>query len=263
MKKIFSILLTAYKNYIIYLSDIIWVYLILILRLIVIITLYKYLYSHYSINGLISWYNLVQITYAVIIAQIVSTSKPKIVDEISQDVKTWKIQIYMLNPINYILFKFLEFFPIFMQNVIFGLIFWLSLWFLSTGTFPITFISFFAWILLLIWSMFVVFFSYLFIWLLAFYTEDVEAFRFVYSKLDMIFWWNILPIPFLPTILQTIAYASPFAYFWYTSWLIFSSFNLLNFVKYFSVQMIWLSITIFSCFYLFSKASNKLSINWW
>lgn len=263
MKKILSILLTAYKNYIFYIRDIVWLNIILILRLIVIITLYKYIYSNYSNDDLIFWYNITQVTYAVIITQIVSSSKPRIIDEISQDVKSWKVWVYLLNPINYIWFKFLEFFPVFMQNVLFGLIFGLSIWFLMIGSFPITVAWFFGWFLLLIWSMLVVFFSYTFIAILAFYTEDVEAFRFIYAKLDMIFWWNILPIPFLPTLLQTIAYASPFAYFWYTSWLIFVSFELHTFLKYLVIQLFWLIFTILSCIILFDKASKKLTINWW
>jgi ABC-type uncharacterized transport system permease subunit len=61
--------------------------------------------------------------------------------------------------------------------------------------------------------MLVVFFSYTLIGLFAFYVEDIEAFRFIYSKFDMILGGNIMPIPFLPHILQTIAYATPFAYF--------------------------------------------------
>lgn len=262
MQKILLILITAYKNYIVYIPDIVGVNLILVLRLTVIITLYKYLYWNYASSNLISGYSLTQITYAVVITQIIVSSKPRIVEEISQDVKSWKVWVYLLNPINYVLFKFLEFFPIFIQNVVFWIIFWFSLAFFMVWEFPLTFVWFFAWMLLLIWSMLVVFFSYTFIWLLSFYTEDVEAFRFIYSKFDMILGWNILPLPFLPWFLQTIAYASPFAYFWYTSWLVFVSFDLAVFLKYLTIQMSWLIFTIISCFWLFSRASRKLTINW-
>lgn len=262
MKKILWLLVMAYRNYIAYIPDIIWVNIIFVIRIIVIVTLYKFLYWNYSTNSLISWYTLAQITYAVIIAQMISTAKPRIVDEISHDVKTWKIWIYFLNPINYILFKFLEFFPIFMQNVVFWLIFGLIIGFIMVWIIPLTIPWFFAWILLLFWSMLISFFSYLFIWLLSFYTEDVEAFRFIYSKFDMILWWNILPIPFLPWIIKTIAYLSPFPYFWYTSWLVFTSFNLQTFLQYFWIQMFWLIITLSSCILIFNKAKMKLTINW-
>jgi len=263
MKKILSILFTAYKNYNIYIYDIVWNNMIFILRIIVIITLYKYIYLNFSKDDLVSWYSIIQVGYAMIIAQVVSSSKPRVVDEISNDVKTWKIWVYFLNPINYIWFKFLEFFPIFMQNVIIGLCVWFVIGYLMLWTFPISLAWFFAWFLLLVWSMLIVFFSYTFIGIFAFFTEDVEAIRFLYSKFDMILWWNILPIPFLPWLLQTIAYLSPFAYFWYTSWLVFVSFDYYTFIKYFSIQMFWLIITIYWCIWLFSKASKKLTINWW
>lgn len=263
MQKIISILLTAYKNYVVYIPDIIGNNIILVLRLVVIIILYQYLYANYSKDDLIFWVTLTQITFWVIVAQIVSTSKPRVVDEISNDVKSGKIGVYLLNPIHYILYKFLEFFPTFLQNVAFGLLFGFGLWFLILWSFPITLVWFFAGIILLFWSMMVVFFSYTFIGLLAFYTEDVEAFRFIYSKFDMILGGNILPIPFLPWILQTIAYASPFAYFWYTSGLIFVNFEMMTFLKYFSIQMFWFVLTLFACVYLFKHASKKLTINGW
>jgi len=53
--------------------------------------------------------------------------------------------------------------------------------------------------------------------LLAFYTEDADSFRLLYSKLDLIFGGNILPIPFMPLFLQGIAFASPFVYAGYTA----------------------------------------------
>ena len=53
--------------------------------------------------------------------------------------------------------------------------------------------------------------------LLAFYTEDADSFKLLYAKLDMFFGGNILPIPFMPLFLQTIAFASPFAYEGYTA----------------------------------------------
>jgi ABC-type uncharacterized transport system permease subunit len=56
------------------------------------------------------------------------------------------------------------------------------------------------------------FFGYFMIGLLGFYTEDADSFRLLYSKLDLFFGGNILPIPFMPMFLQTIAFASPFAY---------------------------------------------------
>lgn len=263
MKKILTILQISYKNHIAYLPDIIWTNIILVLRILVISILYWFLYSNFSIDNKIAWFTVIQVTYAVIIAQVIVTSKPRIVDEIQKDVKSGKIASYLLNPINYIYFKFLEFFPIFIHNIVIWLTIGLFIWFLVLGVFPITLWGIFGWLILLLWSMLNVFFAYMIIWLLAFYIEEVEAFRFIYSKADMILWWNLIPIPFLPPILQTIAFASPFAYFWYTTGLVFSSFDLHLFVKYLSIQIIWLSIHILVCVLLYNNAKKKLVINWW
>lgn len=262
MHRTLSIIITTYKNHIVYLSDIIGINIIYLLRVIVIVTLYKYLYKNFQVNDLINWFTLAQVTFAVIVTQAVSTAKPKVVDEVSLDVKSGKISVYLLNPINYIQYKFIEFFPVFLHNLVIWLFIWFILWYLLLWVFPVTLYWFFAWIFLLLLSMITVFFWYMSIWLLAFYTEDVEAFRYIYSKLDMILWWNLLPLPFLPSILQTIAFLSPFAYFWYTSWLVFSSFEMNTFLKYLLIQVIWITINISICIFIYNKAKNRLTINW-
>jgi len=262
MKKILSILYTSYKNYTAYIPDIIWTNIVLILRIITIWVLYWYLYDNFWVNNKIAGLTIEQVTYAVIIAQVISTSKPAITGEIEYDVKSWKIAGYLLNPLNYIYFKFLEFFPIFIHNVIIGLSIWLILWFIILWVFPLS-IWWIIWgLILLIWSMFTVFFGYMIIWILSFYTESNEPFRFIYAKLDMFLWWNLIPIPFLPGILQTIAFASPFAYFWYTTWLVFTNFEIFTFFKYLWIQMIWIFINLGICIVLYNHAKNKLTINW-
>jgi len=261
MQKTLSIIVTTYKNHITYLADMIGINIIFVLRIIVIVTLYKYLYSNFWVNDLINWFTLAQIAFALIVAQAVSTSSPKIVHEISMDVKSWKIWVYLLNPINYLQYKFLEFFPVFLHNISIWIIIWFSLWYLLVWVFPVTLLWFFAWIIMLLWSMVAVFFWYMSIWLLAFYTEDVEAFRYIYSKLDMILWWNLLPLPFLPPVLQTIAFLSPFAYFGYTTGLVFSGVEITTFLEYISIQIFWIIANISICIFIYNKAKNKLTIN--
>ena len=261
MKKALSILITWIKNYIVYPADVFWVNIVLCFRIIIIVSLYKYIFSNNLIDFTKNTIN--ELTFALIMAQVVSNAKPRIIDDICLDIKSWKISVYLLQPINYISLKFYQFFPVFIQNVIFWLIFWVSIgYFLVWGfKFSLNWIIF--WSIFLLISMLLVFFSYTFIWLLAFYTEDIEAFRFIYWKLDMIFWGNILPLVFLPLAMQKIAYLSPFAYFGYTSWFVFTNFELQTFIKFVSVQGFWLLITIFSCILIYQNASKKLSINWW
>lgn len=262
MKKILSILITSYKNYTAYFPDVVWTNIILVLRIIVLSILYWYLYKNFWTSWKIEWYTVIQITYAVVIAQIISTAKPKLPAEIGLEVKSWKIVSYLLNPINYVYFKFLEYFPVFIYNVIIGLILWFIICFMILWVFPLSIWWILWWLILLILSMVTVFFWYMIVWLAAFYMEDNEAFRFIYSKLDMVLWWNLIPIPFLPGILQIIAYSSPFAYFWYTTWLVFTNFEFILFLKYLFIQIFWLVINLIICLAMYKHAKNKLTINW-
>jgi ABC-2 type transport system permease protein len=261
MLKTLSILYTSYKNYTAYIADILWVNIVLVVRVIVIWILYAYLYDNFSSNWEISGYTIAEVTYAVIIAQVIANAAPRIADEIQLDVKSGKISVYLLNPISYIKYKFLEFFPIFLYNMIIWLIIWLVLWYLIVWTFPVTLWWIFFWIITLILSMIAFFFWYMSIWLLAFYTEDMESFRLIYGKANMILWGNLIPIPFLPGIIQNIAYLTPFPYFWYTTWLLFAKFDFLLFCKYTIIQILWILISLTCCCIVYNHAKNKLTIN--
>jgi ABC-type uncharacterized transport system permease subunit len=149
-----------------------------------------------------------------------------------------------------------------LYNISIWLSIWLILGFLIVWEFPITLWWVLTWIITLFLSMLAYFFWYMAIWLLAFYTEDVEAFRLIYSKGIMILWWNLIPIPFLPTIIQNIAYLTPFPYFWYTTGLLFARFEFEKFYKYIIIQGFWVIVMIFICILLYNHAKNKLTINW-
>jgi len=119
MKKILSLVSITIKNYHAFLGDIIGTNLILVFRIWILITLYAYLYQTYSGSGLIPQVSFEEICFALIFAQIVAISKPRIVDEVSFDIKSGKVSIFLLQPVHYVWFKFLQFFPIFLHQVAF------------------------------------------------------------------------------------------------------------------------------------------------
>jgi len=261
LNKYFSLFYIAYRSYVAYIYDIIWVNFLYILRIIIIIFLYKSIYSFGQ--GTINWYSLFDISWALIFTQSVVVSNPRVVvSDISNDVKTGKIGIFLLNPVPYVWFKFFEYFSKFLYHLLISLVIWIIMWLILLGGIKTSLSWIFAGITLLFWSMFIEFFGNMMMWLLAFYTEDNEAFRFIYSKFSMVLGGNILPIPFLPLFFQTIAFLSPFAYAWYTAWLIFINFNLDNFLKFFFIQWIWVVIYIWICLFIYRQWSKNLCINW-
>lgn len=252
----------AYKNYTIHIHDIVGINIIFVLRLTVIIFMYKSIFA-LAWTKFIGWYRIEELVRALIFVQTVVVSKVRISDEIDQDIKTGKIGVYLLNPVNYISLKFFEFFPKFLYNLIITGVIGLILWFFFLWWIPTTLGWVLWWIVLIFGSMLIAFFGYMMIGLLSFYTEDNSAFRLIYSKIDLFFGGNILPLAFMPVILQSIAFLLPFSQSGYTAGLLFSHFNITTFLQYLAIQVIWIAIYIWACFGIFHHAKKKLVINGW
>lgn len=122
MNKYLSIFVIAYKNHHVYLANILGMNMIFVLRVLVIITLYRAIFELSGGNGSIGGYSIEQLSWALIVTQVLVTSKPKTTSEISMEIKTGKIVIYLLNPVSYIWFKFFQGFSQFLGNIIPGLI---------------------------------------------------------------------------------------------------------------------------------------------
>lgn len=261
LRRNLHILLIAYRNYSVYLYDLLGKNIIFLLRILIIITMYKALYN-YGISKNVE-YTLEQVSWGLIFVQSIVTSRTRVSEEVAQEVKSWRISNYLLNPISYIWFKFIVNITEFAYNIainlsiwiIFG---WLYLWSINTSIYGILW-----WFLLVIWSMLLQYFAYFIIGLSSFYMEDNEWVRMIYNFLDRVFGWNIMPIPFFPVFIQKIIYLSPFAYTGYTAGLIFSRFDLNKFIYYSAVQFAWIIIYIVVMNLLYNNAKKHLVINWW
>ncbi|MEI6673303.1 MAG: hypothetical protein WCL02_08610 [bacterium] len=60
-------------------------------------------------------------TRALIFVQSVVVAKSRITEEVNLDIKTGKIAVYLLNPINYVSYKFFESFSKGIYNLIISL----------------------------------------------------------------------------------------------------------------------------------------------
>lgn len=260
MQKYLSIFLTAYKNHHVYLTDILGMNIIFVLRVIVIITLYRAIFEM-SGGASVGGYSLEQLSWALIITQAIVTSKPRTSHDVSTEIKTGKIVTYLLNPVSYVWFKFFQGFSQFLGNIIPGLIIGGMVGVIFLG-FPSTSIAgFLGSLVLIIGGMLVSFFGYMLVGLCSFFMEDSEALRWIYSKLDMVFGGNMLPIPFLPPLLQTLSFFSPFAASGYTAGLIFIGFDTRKFFLYLAIQVVWIMIYLLACLGLYEFARKRLVVN--
>lgn len=258
-----GVLSIAYKNYTVYIHDLLGINIIYVLRLLVIIFFYKAIYAINWSSLAIGGYTLEQVTRAFIFVQAIVVSKYRITDEVNIDIKTGKIAVYLLNPINYISYKFFESFSKSIYNLMISLPIGILIGFAFLWSIPVSFWGIGWWVVLLLGGLLISFFGYFMVGLLAFYTEDADSFRLLYSKLDLFFWGNILPIPFMPAFLQVLAFASPFVYSGYTAGLIFTNFEIHTFLYYLAMQILRIGILIGACCLIYYRAQKKLAINGW
>lgn len=258
----FVIFATGYKNYTAYIHDILWINIVFIVRISVIIFLYKAIYQMSGTTS-ISGFTLEQLIRSLIFVQAIVLAKPRITEEIGSDIKSGKIWIFLLNPISYIRFKFFEHMPRFLYNLGITLVLWLWVGYLFIGSINTNLAWTLGGIALLVGWMMVAFFGYMMVGLLWFYTEETDSFRLIYSKFDLLFGGNILPIWFMPPWLQTVTFLSPFAYSGYTAGLLFVSFNTHKFVQYLGMQRLWIAIFVTICTLIYIHGKKKVTINWW
>jgi ABC-type uncharacterized transport system permease subunit len=67
----------------------------------------------------------------------------------------------------------------------------------------------------------------------------------------------------MPIFLQTIGFALPFAYAGYTAWLIFTKFDMRTFLQYAGTQLFWIVALIGVCYFIYTQAKKRLTINGW
>jgi len=97
--------------------------------------------------------------------------------------------------------------------------------------------------------------------LMAFVTEDVAAFEWIYSKILFLLGGLLIPLDFFPDWLRAITQALPFAYIVYGPARLFVEPSLERFVTLLLTQLVWLLILGSLLAVLYRKGVAWLSIN--
>nr|MCU0494697.1 ABC-2 family transporter protein [Chloroflexaceae bacterium] len=100
-----------------------------------------------------------------------------------------------------------------------------------------------------------------FIGLLAFVTEDVAAFEWIYSKLLFLLGGLLIPLDFFPGWLQAIAKATPFAAAIYGPARLFVEPDLLRFATLLLAQLGWLAALAVLLALVYRQGVARININ--
>jgi len=97
--------------------------------------------------------------------------------------------------------------------------------------------------------------------LAAFVTEDIAAFEWIYSKVQMILGGLLIPLDFFPAWLRSVALAMPFAYTIYGPARLFVDPSIGRFVALFGGQLAWLAVLGVAVAMLYRRGVAALCIN--
>jgi ABC-2 type transport system permease protein len=97
--------------------------------------------------------------------------------------------------------------------------------------------------------------------LLAFITEEVAPFMWIYQKFIFILGGMMIPLDFYPPWLQTISKATPFAYIMYGPARLFVTPSLARFFNLITGQLIWIAILGLLLTFVYRQGIRRLAIN--
>lgn len=262
MQKLLSLLTISYKNTHAYLGDVLGGNIVYALRISVIILLYKAIYKIHG-SGASVGTSFEAIAWAMVIAQsIVMARRGDLHGKVTQEIRSGTIGVKLLLPISYPTNVSISYLVILFVNLGYSLIIGLTVGYFLIGSFPSDPRCFLAMLILIISGSLVSFYGYFMVALIGFFVEDSVALRWIYSKFDMIFGGNILPVVFLPNWMQSVAFFTPFPYAGYTAGLIFwGVFDASLFLKSLVYSVVWSAILFGICYAIFAIASKRMVTN--
>jgi len=211
-------------------------------------------------SDVVSGLTLQDTLWYLMMAETIELGRPPLARTISENVKDGSIAYLLNKPYDFMLYQFSSAMgeTIFraIMNAIFGGV---TVWFLvGAPAHPLGIVIALpaiigAWILH--------FCVNAMIGLLAFITEDVSAFTWIYQKLAFIFGGLLIPLDFYPQWLQTITKALPFSSTIYGPARLFVTPTLEFFLNVMGLQIVWIMILGLSLTLVYRRGLTQLTVN--
>jgi ABC-2 type transport system permease protein len=259
MKKYFAIFNIQLLNSLAYPAELLWRSVAILLFMLVFTFLWRTTYNSSGSTSL-AGLTLSDTIWYLMLAETIELSRPRFARMISDAVKEGSIAYILAKPYDFILYQLAtsagdSVFRILLNAVFGGTLVWLLV-----GPPPVP-LGWLLAFLAIIGAWLINFCMTALIGMLAFVTEDVAPFEWIYQKLIFILGGMLIPIDFYPAWLQTFARALPFSYMMYGPARLFVSPNLAAFLNLVGLQLVWILVLggILTLFY--SLGSRRLAIN--
>ena len=216
-----------------------------------------------STTKVISGFTLVgMLWYLVMSESVVSGSQGRTLSyRLTDDIKSGNIVQALNKPYNFVVYYFSStigstFIRVAISIAMSGAVIWLLL---GPPQINITELPFVAVSVAL--AIILQFFVYFSISMLAFWFEDVAAFRWITEKLIFVLGGMLIPLSFFPQWMQTLAQVLPYSYMSYSPSYLFVNFTINGFIDTVALQALWLVVLGAIAFGMFEIGAKKVSLN--
>lgn len=261
MKKYLFIIKTEIMSNLQYIFNIAFGFIGYFIMLFILFNLWRYLYS--DPNELINGYNMNQMTWYIIITEILwmTLGGRKFCRKISDDVRSGNITYNINKPYSYIGYSLCTHLgDMFIKGLIYTILGMLT-GFMFIGEFPsLSIMSVIVILITAINASVISTFLIIFIGLIAFFIEDSGPFYWLYSKFILIL-GTIFPIEYFPRVIQSILNFSPVYVVSYGPAKLFVDFSWDKALQVIIAQVVYILITYLICYLTYKKGVKRINVN--
>lgn len=261
MRKYWFIFKTELMSNLQYIFNIVMGFIGYFIILFILFNLWNYLYS--DPNELINGYTKIQMTWYVIITEILwsVTGGRTLSKKISNDVRSGNIAYNINKPYSYIGYSLATHLGAASIRGIMYIILGMTMGFIFLGSFPnLNLLNIIIILISLILSLVISTLLIIALSLLSFFIEDAHPFYWLYSKLILVI-GTIFPIEYFPTAIQPILKYSPVYVVSYGPAKLFVDFSWGTCVSVIVAQIVYVLIAYLLCALLYKKGVKNLNVN--
>lgn len=261
MKKYLYIIRTEIMSNLQYIWNVLFGFIGYAIMLFILFNLWQYLYS--DPNELINGYNMKQMTWYVIVTEILwsTLSGKKLCRKISNDVKSGNITYNINKPYDYIGYALSTHLGDMTVKGIIYTILGMLLGFIFLGSFPnLNIISVLLVILVSVLASIISCLLIIIIGLFSFFIEDSGPFYWLYSKFILIL-GTIFPIEYFPKFVQSFLNYSPVYVVSYGPAKLFVDFSYSKVISILIAQVIYIIISFLIAKIIYRKGVKRINVN--
>jgi len=259
-RKYTAVLRVSIANNLAYMMEVFFRALLLIVLVFIIGQLWK---TTFAARGatILSGFTISDMIWYLVVAEAITMSLPPLTRRIDMEVRSGQLAYLLGRPCSYILYNYAQYMGERLVRLLINAIIGAALALVFVGPPHFTWMGVVAWPLVTLLALSIEFVAYFSIGLLAFWTEDTNAFSFVFSRLTLVLGGVLAPIEIFPQPLRSIAQALPFSAILYGPARTLVHFELDRFGWLLLQQVITLAVGSLILLAVYSVAIRRVNIN--